>query len=165
MAERVPCPGCGARFPAFDGPTHAYLGASAGCWAVFGDVLAREYSDLAYFRVHQLTVDAYAAQHPGEPSRRTIQSVAVHLIALYLTIECGATAQEVYAARKRAVSGGRAEAYVWLDPPAADYDMTVAEVAEARGPEEHARRVREWADCVWSRWAAHHATIREWAAM
>ena len=64
------CPGCGAAFPASDGPTHDYIGASAGCWAVYGDVLAREYSDHRFFRVHQLSVDAYSAQHPGGASRR-----------------------------------------------------------------------------------------------
>ena len=26
----LPCPGCGALFPPSDGPTHRYLGASAG---------------------------------------------------------------------------------------------------------------------------------------
>ena len=29
------CPGCGALFPPYDGPAHKYLGASAGCWALF----------------------------------------------------------------------------------------------------------------------------------
>ena len=29
-----PCPGCGVLFPHFEGPTHAYVGASAGCWAL-----------------------------------------------------------------------------------------------------------------------------------
>ncbi len=58
------CPGCGGSFDVSDGPTHRYLGASPGCWAVYGEVLAKEYSDAAYYRVHRLTVDAYSAQHP-----------------------------------------------------------------------------------------------------
>jgi hypothetical protein len=42
---------------------------------VYGEMLAREYGDPAYFRVHQLTVDTYAVQHPGPRERRAIQSV------------------------------------------------------------------------------------------
>ena len=31
----TPCNGCGALFPPFEGPKHRYIGASAGCWALF----------------------------------------------------------------------------------------------------------------------------------
>ena len=81
------CPGCGLVLPALEEPAHPYLGASPACWAVYCDVLAREYGDPAYFRVHQFTVDTYAVQHPGMPERRSIQSVALHLIALCLVLE------------------------------------------------------------------------------
>jgi Family of unknown function (DUF5946) len=36
---------------------------------------------------HRMTVDAYCAQHPGKPERRTIQSINVHLVGLFLTVE------------------------------------------------------------------------------
>ena len=65
---RIACTGCGALVPDTPGPTHRYIGASPQCWALFGEVLAREYSDFRYASVHQLTVDSYAAQHPGTPS-------------------------------------------------------------------------------------------------
>src|SRR4051812_41313815 len=70
-----------------DGPTHEYMGAPAGCWKIFGDVLAKEYSDREYWKVHRLTVDAYAAQHPSGDDPRQIQSVMVHLLALHLTLD------------------------------------------------------------------------------
>ena len=38
------CPGCGALVPDIDGPTHAYLGASAGCWAAWGAFQARSFA-------------------------------------------------------------------------------------------------------------------------
>jgi len=91
-------PGCGGIFPDTDGPTHLYLGSSPGCWAVYSDVLAKEYGEYRYPEVHRLTVDAYAVQHPGTPSRRSIQSVAVHLISLYLMFERGLDAQKATAA-------------------------------------------------------------------
>src|SRR2546426_1032303 len=83
------CVGCGALVPAVDGPIHPYIGASPGCWRTYGEVLAREYGEYAYPAVHRLTVDAYAAQHPGVPGRRSSQSVAVHLMSLCLVLEQG----------------------------------------------------------------------------
>ena len=84
------CPGCRLLLPEGEGATHPYIGSSPACWALFGDILAREYSDPAYFRRHQLTVDTYAVQHPGRPERRSVQSVALHLVTLCLILEDGA---------------------------------------------------------------------------
>ncbi|MDH3581190.1 MAG: DUF5946 family protein [Hyphomicrobiales bacterium] len=100
MSTLAPCPDCGANVPVSDGPTHAYLGASAGCWAVFGEVLAKEFEDQRFFAVHQFTVDAYAAQHPGKPERRSIQSVAVHLAGLHLALDLGRSAEDIIKARR-----------------------------------------------------------------
>lgn len=56
---------------------------------MFGEVLANGYSEASYGAVHELTVDAYAAQHPGQPSPQSIQSVAVHLVSLWHILEEG----------------------------------------------------------------------------
>src|SRR5258708_15611979 len=110
----VPCPGCGALFPLHDGPVHRYLESSPGCWAAYGDVLAREYSDPRYMAAHRLTVDAYAIQHPGQPSPQTIQSVAVHLIGLYASLRLQLPSRIVTAAIGRAADNGQ---FQWLPPP------------------------------------------------
>lgn len=157
----IACPGCGASVPDTDGPTHDYIGAPPGCWALFGEVLAREYSDVRYWPVHHLTVDAYAAQHPGTPSRQAMQSVAVHLISLYLQIERGYDVERAQRAIQRAVANK--QAYVWLDPPAPLGDVTVRDVHAASSPAEHVQRVKAWAAAVWNAWTPHHATIRRWA--
>lgn len=157
------CPGCGATTPAVDGPTHPYLGASAGCLAAAGEVLAREYEDYArYAPVHRLGVSAYPAQHPGVPSPRATASVGVHLIRLHLLLERGlrpenANAAIVWASRRKGD-------FVWLDPPSSLGDLTVLHVRDSRDPEEHIRRVGEWARSVWGAWSPHHETIRRWAA-
>lgn len=83
----VPCPGCGGRFLNGNGPVHRYMESSPGCWAAYGDVIAREYSESALADVHRLSVDSYAAQHPGRPSPQSMKSVGVHLIRLCLTVE------------------------------------------------------------------------------
>lgn len=137
------CAGCGASVPRSDGPTHEYIGASPGCWAIF--------TELA---MNQLVVDAYAAQHPGTPSRRSIQSVAVHLISLCVQIEHGADAARARDAILAAL--GIAFRFVWLDPPSWDDALTIADVRDAAG-------ARAWAESVWRAWAPHHHTVRAWA--
>ena len=155
------CPGCGALFPASDGPTHAYIGASVGCWAIFGEVVAREYSDFRYGSIHQMTVDTFAVQHPGEPSRRASQSVALHLISLYLQLERAYDPERARDALKRAADSGKD--YTWLDPPDRIGELTILDVYGATTPEEHHQLVEEWARSVWKSWNIHWDTIREWA--
>lgn len=155
------CPGCGLLFPASDGPTHPYIGASPGCWALYGEVLVREYGEYRYPDIHRLTVDTYAVQHPGTPSPRAVQSVGGHLIGLHLVLEKGFSAQQATAALKRAVA--QSKQFVWLAPPASPGAFTVADVALAQSLAEHVALVEQWARAVWTAWAMHHATVRHWA--
>ena len=157
-----PCPGCGALVPQTDGPTHRYIGASSGCWEVFGGVLAKEYSDYRYWPVHGLTVDAYAAQHPGTPSPQSIKSVAVHLISLYLRLEVGKPGDQAVKEMQRAADRSR-ESFFWLEPPVSLGEITVLDVRQAENPEEHKERVEKWARSVWEAWRPYHETIRDWA--
>ena len=136
------------------------MGSSAACWALFGRLLARELGDPAYFPVHQLTVDTYAVQHPGEPERRSIQSVGLHLMTLCLFLERGADATTGPALHKLIMASP--PEFRWLEPPPSPGGVTVADVLEARGPRQHAERVRAWALAVWEAWARHHQVVREW---
>jgi hypothetical protein len=158
----IACVGCGALVPDSSGATHRYIGASPGCWAIYGEVLAREYSDFRYVAAHHLTVDAYAAQHPGTPSPQSIQSVAVHLISLSLQLESGRQPPEVRAAMQRATT--HRDQFVWLDPPPSLGAITVLDVLAVPDAESHCAIVRRWAESVWQAWAPHHATVRQWIA-
>ena len=153
------CPGCGISLPDSDGPTHAYLNASPACWALYGEILAREYSDLERFVVHQLTVDTYAVQHSVGSDPRSRQSLALHLMTLCLFLERGADPRTGPALHKRLI-GRRVEQE--LDPPRPNGDLTVAYVYGAVTPDEHIDRVERWARDVWEAWAPHHHTIRRW---
>jgi len=155
------CHGCGAQVPKSNGPTHRYLGASPGCWAVFGEVLAREYEEYNYPPVHSLTVDAYAAQHPGEPTRQTIQSVAVHLIGLYLMLDLNYDAD--WTTKTISKAAQKSQEYHWLEPPSSLGGMTILDVYGAENLKDHTDRVHIWAHAVWQSWQPHHAQIRAWA--
>jgi CTP:molybdopterin cytidylyltransferase MocA len=155
------CPGCGARYlPQVLDETHPYIGASPACWATFGEVLAREFGDITFGRVHRQTVDVYSVQHPGTDDRRQRQSVALHLIGLCHWLEHDVAFDRLNAITQRLASAERR--WPWLTPPEA-YPMSVGGLLEARDGAEHVRLVRQWADTTWEAWAAHHWTVREWA--
>ena len=154
------CFSCGGVFPDVDGPVHRYMSSSPGCWSAFGEVLAREYSDPAYFQVHRLTVDAYAVQHPGSTDRQSIQSVGVHLVRLCLFLEHGLTADKANEAMLEA--GRNKHSFTWLEPPDDRDSITVADVSRADSVEEHKALVREWAQSAWEAWSMHHDIIRAW---
>ncbi len=158
--REVACIGCGARFEDREGPTHRYMESSPGCWAVYGEVLAREFSDPAYGSVHRPTADTYAVQHPGRPSPRSIRSVAFHLMRLSLVLERKVEPTRTAAFLQSAIR--RKGSYPWLTPPASLGSITVKDVHQARSADEHSELVRAWAESAWSSWSPHHGTIRAW---
>lgn len=150
------CPGCKVALPAQLGATHPYLGASPSCWAIYNEVLAREFSSPALMRVHRLTVDAYAVQHPGVAERRTIQSGWVHLAGLYLTVERGLSHD--FARRVIGALTQEASQLAWLEPPDRPGTITAIDVARASAS-DHENMVRDWARTAWAAWRPHHVTI------
>jgi hypothetical protein len=157
---RTACVGCGVELEEFDGPQHPYMESSAACWAMYGEVLAREYSDPACMQVHRLTVDSYAIQHPGRPSPQAVQSIALHLISLCMCLELGVSTQDATATLGALAS--QKGAFHWLEPPSSRAELTIAHVHAARSASEHVRAAREWASCAWQQWSAHHGTVRDW---
>jgi len=155
------CPGCGGLFPDIQGPTHRYMASSPGCWAAYGEVLQREYSDPELMTVHRLSVDAYAAQHPGTPSRQSIQSVGLHLVRLYLQLEGEVATPKANDAML--VLGRFKKEMIWLEPPESLGDVTVADVVPCKGREEHKAAVRRWAQSVLAAWSVHRPTLERWA--
>lgn len=156
------CPDCGVEVPHSDEPNHKYLGCSSGCWKVFGEILAKEYSDRNYMSVHRLTVDAYTAQHPGKPEPRTIQSINVHLLGLYLVLEKDAPHEFATKAMAKVIESLKPNLQ-WLEPPASLGNVTVIDVVRAKDVNEHSEMVRKWAHAVWDSWQPHRESIIELA--
>jgi len=159
MAELMNCPDCKALVTNISGPTHAYLGASAGCWKIYGDILAKEYSDPDHMKVHRLTVDAYAVQHPGIPAPRAIQSVNVHLLALFLILEKKCDFKSATYAMGRLIEKNKGK-FIWLAPPKSLGKITVIDVVKAANATEHQKSVKDWAASAWLAWQYHHEKIR-----
>ena len=157
-----PCPGCGALVPRSTDPGHAYIGATSGCWAAYTRLLEREYGEFHHPECHRLTVDSYAAQHPGTPSPRSIRSVAVHLIGLYGVLERGFSSQRTLALLRHAAR--RKDRFVWLDPPPSLGEFTVLDIPLTCDLVEHEELVRRWGTSVWQAWAPHRQTVIAWAS-
>ncbi len=158
--KTLKCSSCGGEFPEIDGPVHPYMKSSPGCWATFGEVLSREYSDPEYFSVHRLTVDSYAVQHPGSKDRQSIQSVALHLIRLCMFLERDLVAEKANDVMLEA--GKYKHTFIWLAPPPFMGEITCADVAKTTTKDMHKKLVLEWARSSWDAWSSHHDTIRSW---
>lgn len=139
---------------------HRYMLSSAGCWASYTAILAREYSDPEYFEVHQFTVDAYAVQHPGGKDAQSLQSVTTHLIRLCLQLEHGVTGKPANGMMMRAREA--CAPFIWLDPPACTGQITASDLIDVGSADEHQQRVRAWAHSAWEAWAPHHGRVRQW---
>lgn len=142
------CEDCGAAVPE----------GKAGCQRMFEEVIAREFSDYRYGRIHRLTVDAYCLQHP-EPYMRSGKSFAAHLTGVCAALE-REDSFEINRVVQQWLSGNPA-----IDKPARlpedRGELTIVHIHSAANAEEHNQRVREWANSVWVAWSAYHDLARE----
>lgn len=144
------------------GRPHDYLGANQGCWNIFGEILAKEYGEYGYSELTQrLAVDTYAIQHPGQPSRKSIQSVNIHLVSLYYIFERGCSGKA--ATEKMGQILSKNPAFEWLVPPTPNGHLTVIDVIQAVDKFDHEKKVKEWSQDVWNCWySVHGDKIEKW---
>ena len=143
------CPECGA----------PVAGGREACQRLFDEVLAREFGDYRYARLHRLTVDCYSLQHPAE-YMRSAKSYAAHLTGICAALEDDA------AQTNRAVQRWLNGPNVFLRPgdpaPQQRGALTILHVHAATDPEDHLRRIREWALSTWEAWRGYHHVARQW---
>jgi hypothetical protein len=158
-ADSGTCPGCGLKLPELNAPTPADVGASPACWALYGRLLVYQYSQALPPRLHRLTVDTYAVQHPAARNRRSFSSLRPHLIGLCLLLERRVSPQRTNELLAQILE--LPPSCSRLDAPKLNGTITVADVAAARNPDEHDRLVEQWATNVWGAWVTHHAAVRD----
>ncbi len=144
------CPACGA----------IVTGGCAGCQAVFDELTARAYADLAYASVRDLAFDAYCLQHL-ETYCHSAKSYAAHLTRLCCGLEYKSDPQ-VHQAIQHWLNGAAK-----LEKPEVLSrlgSLTVMDVHGARDPEEQIRRVRAWAANVWEAYRSQHELAHIWIA-
>lgn len=180
------CPGCKVILPYQERLSHLessqqygsatfgrYGVASPECLALYNQILMNEYM---FGRPMCARLDAYGVQHPPHPEIQkqlevegryiaaSKQSVAIHLIALYLMIEKKMPLEAVSTVMGRILSSDK---QVKLEneeliSPANLGTLTVADVVKATTPEEHTELVWKWSRSAWDAWKSYHHKVQEW---
>jgi uncharacterized protein DUF5946 len=154
------CPGCGLRLPAGGLSWDPKLFASPECWQVHGEVEGFELAHAQLVaRFHQLTVDAYGAQHSGGDGRGI--RIAYSLVGLHLALDRGWSGVAVREAHQR--MGRPQPSWPAFVRPSDVGSLTVLDVAlagtRAGSVSGHADAVQRWAAAVWAAWAPRHAEV------
>jgi hypothetical protein len=164
-------------FPAYDGPTHKYLGASAACWALFNWHVALQIPEatelLPNSRIPEPPVavpsmngasldgvfgDAYGVQHHGEESPQAIQSVAAHLLNVHGIIT-GRTTRPGWALGRAIRQKG---VFHKLTPPPLGSALTIRHLFPGGGVDVPVTRT-QYVLSVYEAWmSVHRATVEQW---
>ena len=155
------CSGCGLTLARGAGPTHAYIGASPACWSLYERISTGPFARAVGSRSRRLAEDAYAVQHPGTRDRRSVQSVAVHLMGLCVLIEGDGASRRLMPVLGRMPARRTLDLH-WLEPPTPNGRLTVRDALAVGSGDAHAIAVEAWARDVWTAWRPHHATVRAW---
>jgi hypothetical protein len=153
----VTCPGCGLQSPHLDHEvTNPQVNASAECQRLCHELSLYTLSHGDAFFIHQVAVDAYAAQHAG-PASKPI-TVAFALVGLCLLLERGHTGKAVQRAHMRLAA--RSKRWPSFDPPAHRGSVTVSDILRAAPGSERDTSIMRWATSVWTAWEQAHPAVR-----
>lgn len=142
------CSGCGLEI----------AGGREGCQALFDELLARQFADPRYARLHRLMVDAYCLQH-AEEYCASAKSLMAHLGGACCTFGHG-NEPGVHQSLLRSLNGAPA---IERPPiPASCGGITIADLAAVSDPDLYLCMVEKWARCVWESYAALHPFARQW---
>ena len=92
---------------------------------------------------------------------RSAKSYAAHLTGAYVAIECAPVA-ETNRAVQQWLSGPKALQRPDQPEPGQRGTLTILHVHAATDPDDHIRRVREWAGSVWAAWQTFHPIAKQW---
>jgi hypothetical protein len=143
------CAGCGLVTPT----------GTASCQAIFDELAARAWSDVAYGRIHRLAVDVYCLQHP-DAYMESAKSAAVHILGVCAALEHENNPLIVHMIHKWFNGPSKIE-----KPAISEFRgaMTIADIAAAPvDPSAYARAVRNWARSTWTAYAPVHPFARQW---
>lgn len=170
------CPGCKIILPYQDGLEHLlqagigrYGVASPECLSLLEQVTVKDYECGGH-----ASIDAYAVQHPphaeiqqklGINSRliaASKQSVAIHLLGLYLRIEKNMNRDAAGRAMQKVLASGYKLENEELDPPVNLGTITVVDVAKATTCEDHLKLSEEWSKSACKAWKNYYPKVQTW---
>ena len=153
----VACPGCGSRLSRLnDEANNPHADASPECQRLCHELSLYTLAHGDPFFIHQVAVDAYAAQHASSASKAI--TIAFALIGLCLLLERGYTGKAVQRAHMRFAN--QSKRWHTFDPPAHRGSVTVADVLSAVPGSERDAAIIRWARSVWMAWEQAHPAVR-----
>ena len=151
------CPGCGARLSVSDDAfADARYNASPECWQLYGEMTAYTVTRGYETFIHQLAIDAYAAQHFGKNVRPIGNFFP--LITLCVAAEKGYTGRQ--AQHLHMLLAKRSKTFPTFTPPAYVGAITIADVMQAQPGEPRDAMIHQWVQSVWEAWSAEHVRVR-----
>lgn len=128
------------------------------CKEMFDEILAKEFSDFNYGRVHRLTVDSYSLQHP-DPYMVSAKSFAAHLTGMCCTMMYD-NDQQLMRLLQRWLNGNR----VLIKPDLLEGlgSLNISHIMDSKDGPHHQSLVREWAAKVWEAYTPYHDLAQEW---
>lgn len=142
------CSGCGLEI----------AGGREGCQALFDELLARQFADQEYSRLHRLMVDAYCLQH-AEEYCASAKSLMAHLGGACCAFEHG-NEPGVHQSLLRSLNG--APAIERPPTPVFRGGITIADLSSVFDPDSYLHTIEKWARSVWESYAALHPFARQW---
>lgn len=183
MADYSECPGCKARLPITGYPADNRYGVfSAECRQAFDEILVKEQELFGYPAVHRLIVDSYWVQHPPHEQVQknlcisprfvaaSIQSVAVHLIALHCALDKKIELSKIPAVMDRILTRMSA---LQLDFPylKSPDDLGVIRAFNVRDAvyahpninlHDYEQYAWDWARAAYDSWRRQHDLVAQW---
>ncbi len=154
--KNVVCPGCGLTLSAKDAEMDKEFNASHACRELVYKVSYYSLSLQDEYFIHQLVVDAYAAQHT-KSSNRPI-TIFFPLVGLYLVNERGFSGKQVQNVHVTFAKKWRE--WPLFEAPRGKASLTVSDVLHAplyKRPE----MIKKWVAAVWDIWKPQHEKIKE----
>ncbi len=160
MASNGTCPGCHLELPATGLEPSRWGAASPECELLYGELIGFEMSHLAQLgRFHQLSVDAYGAQHPATEGSGI--RLAYSLVGLLLALDRDDNGLQVRTFHQR-MGKPQPNWPTFVAPPTRGL-LTARDVVEAGARKDsisgHAEAIQQWAKSVWMAWSAERPRV------
>lgn len=150
------CPGCGATINSQKSGFDTGFNATSACIAKYHElsIYTLQLRDTEF--IHQLIVDAYAAQHASKNMPHVTATFA--LIGLYLVCNHGYTGKQ--AQRAHMILANKTKDWPQFLPDCRKAELTVVDVLDC-SDDIKKEMIRKWAKAVWDSWEHQHARVKE----
>ncbi len=149
------CPGCGLELTGTDTEIDKEFHASSACRNLVYELTYYTLSLQDQYFIHQLVVDAYAAQHAK--STNTLITIFFPVLGLYLVNERGFTGKQV---QNTHVSFARKwKEWPFFEVPTEKATLTVADVLHTP-LNERQEMIMKWSASVWKIWKPQNKKIK-----